>query len=84
VFGSGWVPQLSWFWLPLEILIKSIKRREQGPPAFIRRGLFYYLPLLEPRRIPDSHEVDGSVLIRRDDAACDYNPKNLNRPTPLE
>ncbi|MCG6902969.1 MAG: DUF2235 domain-containing protein [Rhodobacter sp.] len=80
----GWVPRWSWFWFGFEILIKSISRRETGPPAWFRRGLVWYLPFLEPRRIPDTHEVDDSVFIRRDDPACAYAPENLNRPPPAE
>jgi len=81
VFGGGVIPRWSWFWLPLEILIKSIKRREKGHPAWFRRGLIWYLPLLEPRHIPDADEVDDSVFTRRDDPKCHYNPVNLTRPT---
>lgn len=77
IFGSGRVPRWSWLWLPLEGLIKSIRRREPGAPAWFRRGLIWYLPLLEPRHIPDSHEVDASVFLRRDDPDCGYDPVNL-------
>ena len=80
--ANGWRPRLSWAWAPLEILIKSIQRREKGPVAWFRHGIFYYLPLAEPRFIPDDTEVDDSVFIRRDDAGCKYNPGNLKRPTP--
>lgn len=82
VFEDGPIPRWSWFWLPLEILIKSIQRREKCRPAWFRRGLLWYLPLLEPRHIPDDEEVDDSVFIRRDDPKCHYDPKNMTRPTP--
>jgi uncharacterized protein (DUF2235 family) len=77
---DGWMPRLSWIWLLLEIFPKSIKRREPNPPWY-RRGLVYYLPLLEPRTIPDSHEVDDSAFVRRADPKADYDPPNL-RPGP--
>jgi len=82
VFESGFIPRWSWFWLPLEVLIKAIQRREPGRPALIRRGLIWYFPFLEPRRIPDGDEIDDSAFIRRDDAACHYKPRNLPHPTP--
>ncbi|MEZ5714884.1 MAG: DUF2235 domain-containing protein [Paracoccaceae bacterium] len=57
---DGWICLL---WNALEFLPKSLKRREKGPVAPARRGWlgFWYLPLYEPRHIPDGHEIDPSV-----------------------
>lgn len=74
---SGWMPKGSWIWLIFEILPKSIKRRATGTPKSYRRGLIWYLPLMEPRTIPDHHEIDQSAYIRRDGSAIDYDPPNL-------
>lgn len=49
-------------WNIMEFFPKSARRREAGAPAACRRALWkWYLPLYEPRRIPDGHEVDPSV-----------------------
>ena len=49
-------------WLPLEVLPKSIKRRD-WPLRLPWLGK-WYLPLEEPRRIPENHEIDSSVTDR--------------------
>lgn len=64
---------LSWF--PLEVLPKSIKRRTWAA----RRpwlGL-WYLPLQEPRHIPDHHKIDPSVYTRMKGWRF-YRPENVH------
>lgn len=60
-------------WMPFEIIPKSIKRREwKKRPGF----LGFYLPLAEPRFIPDDAHIHQSVLDRM--KACpDYQPVNI-------
>ncbi|MDU8926779.1 DUF2235 domain-containing protein [Alisedimentitalea sp. MJ-SS2] len=50
-------------WAILEFVPKSLTRREDGPPALIRRGWlgFWYFPLFEPRHMPDEDEKDPSL-----------------------
>lgn len=74
---SGPVPKGSWIWLIFEVLPKSLKRRTKGTPKWYRRGLIWYLPLMEPRHIPDHHEIDPSAYTRRDDPLMGYDPPNL-------
>ncbi len=64
-------------WVPLEILPKSIKRREwpKRVPIFWK----WYLPLEEPRYIPDEHELDESLIDRMRDWPF-YRPQNLRDP----
>lgn len=54
---------ISILWNVLEFFPKSLKRREKGPVSVARRGWLglWYLPLYEPRHIPDGHEIDPSV-----------------------
>ena len=65
---------MSIWWSPLEILPKSIKRR--GWPGRSPVLWKWYLPLEEPRVIPDDHEIDDSL---RDRVARwpFYRPRNL-------
>lgn len=53
--------KLGWVWSILEFFPKSLSRRAPGTPAWYRRGLLWYLPLFEPRPIPDDHEIDPSA-----------------------
>jgi uncharacterized protein (DUF2235 family) len=50
-------------WVLLQFFPKSLRRREAGPVKWYRRGwlLLWYLPLFEPRHIPDDHEIDPSA-----------------------
>ena len=49
-------------WNLMEFFPKSARRREKGEPEWFRRALWkWYLPLYEPRRIPDGHEIDPTV-----------------------
>ncbi|QQA44584.1 T6SS phospholipase effector Tle1-like catalytic domain-containing protein [Pelagovum pacificum] len=67
-------------WWPLEILPKSMTRRE-WPPG--RPGFIWYFPLVEPRRVPPGHIADPSIAERvRDDP--DYDPPNLPDTPPGE
>ncbi|WP_161594559.1 T6SS phospholipase effector Tle1-like catalytic domain-containing protein [Marimonas lutisalis] len=71
---AGW---LSPVWLLLEVFPKSLKRREAGPVKWYRRGIWkWYLPLMEPRHVPDHHSVDDSAYTRHD-RDPDYDPPNL-------
>jgi uncharacterized protein (DUF2235 family) len=65
---------MSVWWYPLEILPKSIKRRRWPGrlPVFWK----WYLPLEEPRFIPEDHEIDGSVTERMARWPF-YRPQNL-------
>ncbi|MFC4671823.1 T6SS phospholipase effector Tle1-like catalytic domain-containing protein [Seohaeicola nanhaiensis] len=74
IFPGGF--SRTWAWALLEILPKSLKRRAPGTPAWYRRGLIWYLPLMEPRPIPEDHEIDDSVATRRT-ALPEYDPPNL-------
>ena len=67
------------FWHLLEILPKSLKRREKGTPAWFRRGLIWYLPFKEPRHIADKSNVHPSAYTRRDTPSMNYDPPNLPR-----
>ncbi len=81
VFGKGFWPRWSWVWLLLELLPpKAWIRRAGGKIAPIRFLWPYYLPLLEPRYIPETHEIDDSVFIRARDKG--YAPPNLTRDPP--
>ena len=83
VFSNGWKPSASWVWLILELLPpKYVGRRAKGPVALFRRLWPYYLPLLEPRHIPDDHEIDASVWMRKADAG--HNPPNLEGREPKD
>ncbi|MCP3969440.1 MAG: DUF2235 domain-containing protein [Rhodobacteraceae bacterium] len=76
VFSRGWKPSVSWIWLILEFLPpKYTGRRAKGAVALFRRLWPYYIPMLEPRHIPNDHEVDASVWMRKADTG--YNPPNL-------
>lgn len=67
----------AFLWHLLELVPKSAGRRERPPVAWFRsRVLWWYLPLKEPRRIPDQHEIDPSVWERRE-AIAGYRPDNL-------
>ncbi|MFV1876894.1 hypothetical protein [Nioella sp.] len=70
---------MSVWWYPLEILPKSIKRRRWPGrlPVFWK----WYLPLEEPRFIPDDHQVDGSVTERMARWPF-YRPQNLRAKWP--
>ncbi len=50
-------------WILLQFFPKSLRRRESGLVAWYRRGwlIFWYLPLFEPRRIPEDDETDPSA-----------------------
>ncbi|UYV39345.1 DUF2235 domain-containing protein [Rhodobacteraceae bacterium D3-12] len=52
---------LALLWNVMEFFPKSLRRRESGPVAPYRRGFLWYLPLYEPRHIPDDHEIDPSA-----------------------
>lgn len=82
VFSNGIWPSGKWFWIPFELFPKAAKRRSKDRLSMLRMGWPYYLPFFEPRYIPDDHEVDDSVYIRRDDPAMTYAPRNLRRETP--
>ena len=66
-------------WWLLEVYPKSVRYKEwlQRPSALGR-----YLPLGEPRPIPDGAFLHESALIRRDDPKMKYRPVNL--PTRFE
>jgi len=51
-------------WVVLQFFPKSLRRREPGPAPWYRRGVIWYLPLFEPRHIPDEDEIDPSVQAR--------------------
>ncbi|MCI2398288.1 DUF2235 domain-containing protein [Aliiroseovarius subalbicans] len=76
IWGKG-KPTGIWAWALLEFLPKSLKRREPGRPVWFRRGWIWYLPLFEPRRIPDHHEIDPSAYTRQGTPAARYDPPNL-------
>ncbi|MBK0328402.1 DUF2235 domain-containing protein [Rhodobacteraceae bacterium F11138] len=61
-------------WFPLEILPKTTLRRDW--PA--RPGWLWYLPLSEPRVIPDSDQIDESVYERMQRWRF-YRPINITR-----
>lgn len=66
---------LAWLWWILEIVPKRTKYREwAGRPGLL--GL--YLPLSEPRKVPEGHEIDPSVASRMD-AMPGYRPPNIPR-----
>ena len=51
-------------WCLLEFFPKSLTRREKGPVKWYRRGWIlglWYLPLFEPRHIPEDDEIDPSA-----------------------
>ena len=50
-------------WVLLQVFPKSLRRREPGPVKWYRRGwlIFWYLPLFEPRHIPEGDETDPSA-----------------------
>lgn len=79
IHDSFWHSKVAPVWHVLEILIKSIKRREQGPPNWYRRGFIWYLPLKEPRFIADKDNVHPSAYTRRDAPLTNYDPPNLPR-----
>ncbi|KMW57449.1 hypothetical protein AIOL_002413 [Candidatus Rhodobacter oscarellae] len=80
IFTDGAKPRASWVWLILELLPpKWVGRRDQKPPAWFRRLNPFYLPLLEPRQIPQSHQIDDSVYLRKADPDCGYDPENVTR-----
>jgi uncharacterized protein (DUF2235 family) len=65
---------LKWLWWLLEFFPKRTKYREwPRRPSFL--GL--YLPLGEPRAIPDGAFVHQSAIDRLGDKNLDYNPPNL-------
>lgn len=68
---------MSIWWYPLEILPKSIKRR--GWPGRFAWLWKWYLPLEEPRAIPEGHELDDS-LAERTRRWPFYQPRNLPPP----
>ena len=70
---------MTWIWPVLEVWPKRTWRREW--PAR-RSALGFYLPLAEPRRIPQGALIHPSVWERRagDSAAPPYNPVNLPPP----
>ena len=85
VFSNGWIPSLSWIWFILELIPpKARLRAATKKPAWFRRLWPYYIPLMEPRFIPDDDEVDDSVFMRRDDPNTEYDPVNMTRPTPVD
>ena len=54
-------------WCAMEFFPKSVKRREPGPVAWFRRAWLlglWYLPLFEPRHIPEGDETDPSASAR--------------------
>ncbi|QKD19769.1 DUF2235 domain-containing protein [Mesorhizobium sp. NZP2077] len=63
---------LTWGWWILELLPKCVKWREWRRCSL----LGWYLPLGEPRRLPDSLQVHPSVEKRRA-VAGDYQPVNI-------
>ena len=63
----------TWGWWPLEVLPKRVTWREW--PG--RRSLAgFYLPLAEPRRIPEGAKLHRSVMARLS-LVEDYRPSNL-------
>ncbi|MDQ2088412.1 T6SS phospholipase effector Tle1-like catalytic domain-containing protein [Marimonas arenosa] len=51
-------------WCLMEFFPKSLKRREKGTVKWYRRAWLFgiwYLPLFEPRHIPEDHEIDPSA-----------------------
>jgi len=67
-------------WMPLEIVPKAVKwRRWPGRRSFL--GL--YLPLAEPRLIPERALIHQSVLDRKE-AVADYRPINLPQDYAVE
>ena len=54
IFPARAKPAWSWIWALLEFLPpKAAKRREDTPVAWYRKPWPYYLPLFEPRFVPD-------------------------------
>ncbi|SHK09761.1 Uncharacterized alpha/beta hydrolase domain [Shimia gijangensis] len=77
IHNSFWHSKGAPLWHILEILPKSLKRREKGETNWFRRGLIWYLPLKEPRKIADKSDVDDSAYQRRDTPSQNYDPPNL-------
>ncbi len=72
-------PSMKVGWWPLEILPKTTKRRTW--PG--RWGWGWYIPLSEPRVVPDGHEIHDSVAERMRRWKF-YRPVNVPRPPDLE
>lgn len=66
---------LTFAWKPLEVLPKRVKYREWKRASLAG----FYLPFAEPRLIPSAHEIDGSVLQRKQQDPS-YRPANLSAP----
>ncbi|MHA6261947.1 T6SS phospholipase effector Tle1-like catalytic domain-containing protein [Arenibacterium sp. CAU 1754] len=67
-------------WLPLEVFPKTTKRRTWRPG---RPGFLWYLPLCEPRLIPEGHSIDDSVYDRMRRWKF-YRPVNVSLPPDLQ
>lgn len=66
---------LTFAWKVLEVLPKRVKYREWKRASLAG----FYLPLSEPRLIPATHEIDDSVLQRKQQDSS-YRPPNLSAP----
>jgi uncharacterized protein (DUF2235 family) len=65
---------LKWYWWPLEVWPKRTKYREWPRRPSI---LGLYLPLAEPRAIPDGALIHQSVIDRMNKEDLGYDPPNL-------
>ena len=61
-------------WPLLEWVPKTLKRRQWRPG---RRGIIWYLPRGEPRKLPEGALVHPSVFQRRKDGRRAYHPVNI-------
>ncbi|WP_296417454.1 T6SS phospholipase effector Tle1-like catalytic domain-containing protein [Pseudooctadecabacter sp.] len=75
-YGAHLHNSMTAFWRIFELIPKTIKRRSARA-----RGFPWYLPLSEPRQVPDDMPIHRSVFDRREDGRRCYRPVNIAHRT---